>query len=60
MGRWNTPQNEVTNDVRQVFHPFSSLPEDLLHLLVNISLYLSRRYDIHNNSGSGYIPSQAY
>jgi len=33
---------------------------DLFYLVFNISLYLSRRYDIHNDSGNGDIPSQAY
>jgi len=46
--------------LRTVFHPLYSLPEDLLHLVVNILSYLSRRYGIHNDSCSSYIPSQAY
>jgi len=28
------------------------LPDDLLHLVVDISVYCSRRYDTHNDSGS--------
>jgi len=46
--------------VSTVFHPLSLLPDDPLHLIVNISLYLSCRFDSHNASGNGDIPLQGY
>jgi len=48
--------------VSTVFYPLPLLPDDLLslHLIGNISLYLSCQFDIHNTSGNGDIPLQGY
>lgn len=47
-------------NVCAVFHSLPLRPDDPLHLIVNISLYLSCRFDIQNASGNGDIPLQGY